>query len=163
MSARGNRIRRIIVWGTLAATCALAWPGKASADVGFRVGYLFDSEAVSVGMEMLTPLNGVDGEWYFNPNVELAAGDRRDLLLLNADFHYDFATQSNTAVWVGAGPALLLVDRDVRFDDDDTDVDPALNMLVGLGAKTGSYRPFVQMKGILSDNSEAALSVGVRF
>jgi hypothetical protein len=65
------------------------------------------------------------------------------------------------AVWAGAGPGLLIIDRD-RFVDD-TEVDPALNLLMGFGAKTGTYRPYVQGKGILSDNSEAALAVGVRF
>lgn len=79
---------------------------------------------------------------------------------LNADFHYDFNTSTNTAAWVGAGPALLIIDRDFRSDNE---VDPALNLLIGVGAKTGTYRPFIQGKGILSDNSEAALAVGIRF
>ena len=43
-----------------------------------------------------------------------------------------------------------------------SEIDPALNMLVGVGAKTGSYRSFVQLKGTVSDNSDAALAVGLR-
>jgi hypothetical protein len=132
-----------------------------ASDVGVRMGYYFDAEALSLGMELLTSLNeDTSGEWYFNPNVELAMGDHTDLAALNADFHYDFNTNSNTAVWVGAGPALLIIDRDFT---DDTEVNPALDLLLGLGAKTGTYRPFIQGKGILSDNSEAALAVGIRF
>ena len=62
----------------------------------------------------------------------------------------------------GAGPALLIVDHNSRFSDD-TDVNAGLDLVVGIGAKTGTYRPYVQGKGVLSSNSEAALSVGIRF
>lgn len=130
-----------------------------ASDVGVRVGYYFDANAFSLGMEMLTPINDVSGEWYFNPNVELAMGDT-DIAAFNADFHYDINTNSNTAVWVGAGPALLVIDRGFH---DDNEIDPALNLILGFGAKNGTYRPFVQGKGILSDNSQAALAVGIRF
>jgi len=156
-----QRIKRATV-ATIAALgiTLLANQARAS-DLGLRLGYYFDADAVSVGMEMLTPINGMEGEWYFNPNLDIAMGDNRDLAALNFDFHYDFQTESNVAVWAGAGPALLIIDQD-RFSND-TDVDPALDLLMGFGAKTGTYRPFVQGKGILSDNSEAAITVGVRF
>jgi hypothetical protein len=38
-----------------------------------------------------------------------------------------------------------------------------LNLLLGFGAKTGTYRPFIQGKGVIADDSEAALAVGIRF
>jgi hypothetical protein len=137
-------------------------PSVAGYDVGVRAGYYFDADAVSLGMEVLTPLPISESEsWFFNPNVEVAMGDTRDLTSFNLDVHYDFPTTNNMSVWAGAGPALYVIDRD-QFTDD-TDVDPALNLLVGLGAKTGGARPFVQGKGVLMDNSEVELAVGVRF
>jgi len=162
MTRPGNRQwQRIVACAGIAlAVMALASAPARSSDVGLRVGYFFDSEALSIGMGMLTPLDN-EGEWFFNPNLELGFGDRRNLAALNGDFHYDFDTSSDAAVWVGAGPALLITDP--QYAHGDNDVDPALNMFLGVGAKTGTYRPFAQLKGVLSDNSEAALAVGIRF
>jgi hypothetical protein len=157
-----TNISRTLVLATLAAS-ALTIPTSSAvaSDVGVRVGYYFDAEAVSFGMEMLSPLSFTDESWYFNPNLEVAMGDRRDIAAFNFDFHYDFQTQSNLAVWAGAGPAIYMIDRDPFSND--TDVDPGINLLLGFGAKTGTVRPFVQGKGVLMDNSEAAIAFGVRF
>lgn len=155
------RWMRILALAGLATAATLPRPAQTRAsDLGFRVGYFFDSEALSVGMEMLTPLDN-QRAWFFNPNFEIAMGDRRNVAALNGDFHYDFETGSSAAVWVGAGPAILITDPD--RPDGDSDVDPALNMLFGVGARSGNYRPFAQVKGILSDHSEAAIAVGIRF
>jgi len=146
----------------VAITAVLLISGEATAsDVGIRAGYYFNANAASFGMEMLTPMNGMEGQWYFNPNFDLALGDD-NLAAFNFDFHYDFPTESKAAVWAGAGPALLIVDHNSRFSDN-TDVNAGLDLVVGIGAKTGTYRPYVQGKGVLSSNSEAALSVGIRF
>lgn len=123
------------------------------------MGCFFDAEAFSIGREMLTSIGDLPGEWYVKFMIELAMGDHR-LAILNPDLRYDFDTSSNTPVWVGAHPGFPIVDRDRAADD--TDADPAL----GLGGKHGSYRPFFQRKGTLSDNSdssESALAVGIRF
>lgn len=157
-----TRVRAFVIVAVAAAGLVFQPAPSRASDVGVRVGYYFDAEALSVGMEMLTPLNDdMQGQWFFNPNVELAMGDVYDVAAFNFDFHYDFPTNSNTAIWAGAGPALLIIDRD-RYRDD-TDVDPALNLIVGLGAKHGTYRPFIQGKGVISNNDEAELAVGVRF
>jgi hypothetical protein len=156
-----QRWLRILTFGMLIAAAVILRPAATRAsDVGFRVGYLVDAEAFSMGMEMLTSLDR-ENAWFFNPNFEVAVGEERNVASLNGDFHYDFDTQSDAAVWLGAGPALLITDPD--RPDSDNDVDPALNLLLGVGARTGSYRPFAQIKGVLSDNSDAAISVGIRF
>jgi hypothetical protein len=163
VKVRNIRMRRfalLVCAGAVAVTVLVPSASSRASDVGFRMGYYFDADAFSLGMELLTPIGDHPGEWYFNPNVELAMGEHTDLAALSADFHYDLDTSSNTAVWVGAGPGLLIADHDRT---DDTEVDPALNLILGLGAKSGTYRPFVQGKGILSDHSEAALAVGIRF
>jgi hypothetical protein len=156
-----KRLLALVATATVAGAVAMTPATTQASDVGIRMGYYFNAEAFSLGMEMLTPVGDQAGEWYFNPNVELAMGDVRDIAAFNADFHYDLDTNSGTAVWVGAGPALLVTD-DQRFESD-TEIDPALNMILGFVAKNGAYRPFVQGKGILSDHSEAALAVGIRF
>jgi len=38
-----------------------------------------------------------------------------------------------------------------------------LNVLAGLAGLQGEVRPFVQLKGVFSDNSDVALMGGVRF
>ena len=146
-----SRWLRILAFGMLSAAAAMLRPASTRAsDVGFRVGYYFDAEAISMGIEMLTSLDN-ESRWFFNPNLEVAMGEERNVAALSGDFHYDLDTQSDAAVWLGAGPALLITDPD--RPDSDNDVDPALNMLLGVGAKTGTYRPYAQIKGILSDNS----------
>jgi len=156
-----TRVLTLLAVTILASAVTVTPVTTQASDVGVRMGYYFNAEAFSLGMEMLTPVGENTGKWYFNPNVELAMGDVRNIAAFNGDFHYDLDTNSGTAVWVGAGPALLVTD-DQRFEGD-TEVDPALNLILGFGARNGTYRPFVQGKGILSDNSEAALAVGIRF
>jgi len=164
MMTRDNKKKRwlrMLAFAMLLTASVILRPASSrGSDLGFRVGYFFDAQALSIGMEVLNSLDN-HSQWYFNPNVEMAMGDERNVAAFNGDFHYDLDSTSNTAVWLGAGPALLITDPDGRGGD--TEVDPALNMFVGLGAKTGTYRPFIQMKGIISDNSDAALAVGIRF
>ena len=156
-----HNILRILVVAIVATWVLIPVADAGASDVGIRAGYYFDADAVSFGMEMLTPVSFSPENVYFNPNLEVAMGDTRDITAFNFDFHYDFETQSNLAVWAGAGPALYLIDRD-QFGED-LEADPGINLLFGMGSKTGSVRPYVQGKGILMDNPEAALSVGVRF
>ena len=156
-----KRLLRIVGFGLLLTAAVILRPnGSRASDVGFRVGYMFNAEALSVGMEYLNSLDN-SNKWYFNPNVELGMGDERNVASFNGDFHYDFDTQSDAALWVGAGPAMLITDPDGSGQDND--IDPALNLLMGVGAKTGTYRPYAQVKGVLSDNSDLALAVGIRF
>ncbi|HEU4364337.1 MAG TPA: hypothetical protein VFT13_02620 [Candidatus Krumholzibacteria bacterium] len=135
-----------------------AAPAQATS-FGVRAGYYFDADAVSIGTEMLTPLSE-SYNWYFNPNFELAVGDVRDIVAMNADFHYDFQPSSDLAVWAGAGPAIFVIDRG-RFEDEKVDV--GANLLFGLGANHGSVRPYGQFKAVLMDDPEAAIAFGVRF
>lgn len=141
----------------LATTLAVS--SARATSFGVRAGYYFDAEAVSIGTEMLTPLAGSQ-PWYFNPNLELAFGDFRDVVAMNGDFHYDFQPQSELAVWAGAGPAIFLIDRG-PFQDDEVDV--GANLLFGMGANSGSVRPFGQFKAVLMDDPEAAIAFGLRF
>lgn len=136
----------------------LATPAQAQTDAELRLGFYTDPEAVSFGGGLLTPLGGAPG-WMFNPNIEVAVADFSNVISINPDFHYDFPTESSVAYWLGAGPALMFIDR----DGGDTDTDFGVNMFAGLGAKYGGARPFAQLKGVISDNSRLAITGGLRF
>jgi hypothetical protein len=156
-----SKFGRIVLFtATLGLIAMLVVTSASATSFGVRMGYYFDAEAVSFGTEVLTPLAGAQ-PWYFNPNVELALGDFRDTVAMNADFHYDFQPGSDLAVWAGAGPALLIVDRG-PFEDD-TEVDVGANLLFGMGANHGRVRPYGQFKAVLKGDTEAAVAFGIRF
>jgi len=139
------------------AACIAFGPAPAPAsDMGVHMGYYFDSQALSLGFGMLTSVSD-DQRWYFNPNAEMIVGDR-DMAAFNADFHYDFASDSDLTFWAGAGPGLYLIQQPA-----DDDLEAGLNLLAGFGKLTGTTRPFVQGKVVVMDNSEASLAVGLRF
>jgi len=135
-------------------------PGVARPDVAadVRAGVYPDADAVAIGGGMLTRL-GDRTRWYFNPNVELALGDRRDIVMMSGDFHYDFADEEGATFWVGGGPAIMVVNPE--FGDSNTDL--GINALTGVGAKRGRVRPFGQLRGTIADDSQITLAGGIRF
>jgi hypothetical protein len=157
---------RIERWRPLALALALvvtgicAEPASAEWDFGLRGGYYTDAEELFLGLEALTPIG--DTSWWFNPNVEFVFVDPGDLWTLNLDFHYDFDTDDrDTYLWAGGGPAVVFRDRGGPSDDDETDA--GLNLLAGVGWQLEAIVPYLQGKILLSDDSEAAIVLGVRF
>ena len=138
---------------------AFAWVAPAAADtkLGVRGGYYTKIKEPFVGLELLTH---VANRVYFNPNIEYVFVDGAKYFTVNGDFHYDFPTHRPYNVWAGAGVGLLRVDPP-GADNSDTDV--GLNLLAGVGFKTGSVVPYFQAKVILKNGSEFALGFGVRF
>lgn len=154
--------RRSAGWVASLGCAALAAAfgfGTASAEVDgdIRGGYYLDSERVHIGGGIVTSLSR-DGRWFLNPNLELALSDGSDLFALSGDFFHTFPTAPSTMLWVGGGPALLIEDG-----PGSSDTSAGLNMLFGVGGRRGSVRPFGQFKAVLSDNTEAVLTGGIRF
>jgi len=146
-------------FAAIAFASMLAVPAFAHAyDLDAHLGYYFDSEAIALGFGLLSGL-GDQPRWFFNPNAQAIMGDKRDMVALNGDFHYDFAASDDLTFWAGGGPGVYVID----MPGDDNEVDIGLNLLAGFGAQTGSVRPFLQGKAILMDDSEASLAVGIRF
>lgn len=151
---------------TLALTGLLLVPGLANAiDLGVRGGFYNDAEAGFIGGELLT---GVTRSWFFNPNIEYVFVDDGSLFTVNGDFHYDFPTRSNLAVWAGGGPAVIFsqidAPRGCRNCEDEDETEIGLNLLAGIGfAKRGPIRPYLQGKVIVADETEAAIGFGLRF
>src|SRR5882672_6807721 len=100
---------------------------RAGVDADIRAGVYPDADAVAVGGGVLTPVT-THSNWYFNPNVEVAMGDRRDIVAMSGDFHYDFAQKSNASFWVGGGPAVLVTNP----SQGESHTDVGLNVLTGI-------------------------------
>ena len=155
-----RRVRGAPWWAlasVLAASLSFSPVSAADVDGDVRGGYYFDSERAHIGGGLLMQVSP-GSAWFFNPNLELALSDRSDLFALSGDFHYDFHRSGNTSLWVGLGPALLIEDN-----DNDSDASAGLNGLFGIGAASGTVRPFGQFKAILADNAEVVLTGGIRF
>ena len=145
-----------IVVITLAAVALGPRPAAAIIDTDVRAGVYSDMSAVSLGGGLLSSMGS---RWYFNPNIEAAFGDNGNLMTLNGDFHYDFAVERPVSVYLGGGPAVLFA----HPDGSDSRADIGLNLLGGVAGMHGDVRPFAQIKGVMSDNSEVALMGGIRF
>jgi hypothetical protein len=131
---------------------------RAETDADLRAGVYTDAEAVGLGGGVLAPI-GQASRWYANPNVEMAFADHRNVFSVNGDVHYDLPVASSVSYWLGAGPAILVNAPDVGGSNTDL----GLNLLAGVGGTRGQVRPFGQLKGVVSDNSEVALMGGIRF
>ena len=153
-SAKAATLASLLV--AIALVAAPRWTSAMDAEV--RAGVSPDDDAVSIGGGVLADVGQGNG-WYFNPNIELAFGDSRDFVAMSGDFHYDLRNHQRTAVWVGAGPAILMTNR--QFGRDDTDL--GMNVLTGIGARSGEVRPFAQLRGTMSDDSRISIAGGVRF
>jgi hypothetical protein len=147
-----------------ALICGAAWTigvGSAMAsgvDTDIRAGVYTDADAVGFGAGVLTPVSS-DRRWFFNPNLEVGFGDRENLIAMNGDFHYDITQDNSVSVWMGAGPAVLITDP----SEGNSRTDMGLNLLTGVGARSGSVRPFGQLKAIVADNSQVVLQGGLHF
>ena len=138
------------------ATTSAPRASHAGIDPELRAGFYTDGDAFAVGAGLLANM-GSSG-WFFNPNLDFAMGDGPDLVVLSGDFHYDFTTLGTASVWAGGGPALMFADR-----GSDTDTMAGLNLLMGIGTTGGTARPFGQVRATLADDSQVALTAGIRF
>jgi hypothetical protein len=149
--------RTIVVSAAFVALAAIA-PAAADTNFGVRTGIYTDASAAFVGGEIVTSISS--SNWYFNPNLEVAVADGRDVITANGDFHYDFVQGRPIYVWAGGGPALI--HREIPEDADHSDI--GVNFLGGIAWKTSSkVLPYLQGKVTVSDNDEAVLAFGVRF
>ncbi|MGH9379163.1 MAG: hypothetical protein ACRD2Z_00910 [Thermoanaerobaculia bacterium] len=150
--------RRVIVTAGLTLAAGLLPQTANAIDFGIRGGLYTDVEEAFVGIELLSRIQR--SQWYFNPNVEWVFLENGDLITANIDLHYDFPTSGQFNAWLGGGLAVLFTDP----DRGDSDTEPGLNLLAGLGFNPhGVVRPYLQGKIILADDSEAVIAIGLRF
>ena len=154
-----SRWMKLTTAALVAATLTTAVStARANVDAEVRGGYYTDAEQGFLGGGLLM---GLAETWDFNPNLEYVFVDGGTLFTVNADVHKDLNSGSGPAVWLGAGPALIVRDSDVEGADGETDF--GVNVIGGIGAKSGSIRPFGQAKYTFSDENEASLAFGLRF
>ena len=152
-----SRFLRIVGMALFIAIVGFVVSADAQIKVGPRIGYYFDAEKLFLGGDLLTP---IAKSIYFNPNVEYVFADNATYMTFNADFHYDFPSQTPRFVWLGAGLAGLYLNPDGPTEGDN---DLGLNLLAGVGLGHGTVIPYFQGKAILSNNTEFVIGFGVRF
>jgi hypothetical protein len=146
----------LAAWLCLSSLSAVAFAHDEGIMFGVRGGYYTKVEKPFLGAELLVR---AAPRFYFNPNVEYVFVDNGSYLTFNGDFHYDFPTHSSTYVWLGAGLALVRV----HPDGAGASTDVGANLLGGVGFRTGSVVPYVQVKAIVKNDSLISLAVGLRF
>lgn len=156
-STRLSAARLLVLPAVLVLAALVAAPAMADTTWGVRTGVYTDANAGFLGGEAVT---SIASHWYFNPNLEVAVADNRDVVTVNGDFHYDFFQDRPYWVWAGGGPAVI--HREFDSDPDRTDV--GVNFLGGIAWKTTSnVSPYLQGKVTLSNDDEAVLAFGLRF
>ncbi len=156
----GNSLAAAAASLALAFVACASTPSPVRADTmaDLRGGVYTDEGGFALGGGVIQRLRPA-ASWYFNPNLEAAFANGSDEVSLNADVHYDFPTATSYNFYAGAGPALI-------FDHPEggnTQTNAGLNLVGGVNWHREALRPFVQMKGVLSDQGELALMGGVRF
>ncbi|HVR71492.1 MAG TPA: hypothetical protein VMT87_11680, partial [Vicinamibacteria bacterium] len=138
---------------------AMAAPAQAlDLGWGLRLGYYTDVGEPLVAVEAVAPLRA---RVSFNPNVEYVFVDGVRYLTLNADFLHEFRTQGPHTVWAGAGLGVVSLDPE-GAPPGATDL--AVNLIAGVGFRTsGRVVPYFQGKIVWKDDTELALSFGIRF
>ena len=151
-------LRRVVPCSlALAAALVLGTSAVAETTFGVRTGVYADESAGFVGGEVVAP---IAQSWSFNPNLEVALANDRDIVAVSGDFHYDFFQDRPYWVWAGGGPAVI--HREIENDSDHTVV--GMNVLGGIAWRTASkVAPYVQGKFTISNDNEAVLAFGVRF
>lgn len=132
MKVRQETIRLALSALTVVFLATLLAPQSVEAQVGFgvRAGVSADPDQFYIGA------HGESGplihEIRFRPNVEAGFGDNSTVLALNGEFVRRFGLEDGYAAVVGAGPAIVIRTFDRPMRDDETDVGPGFNFLVGL-------------------------------
>lgn len=147
----------------LVAVTLLAWalPVRAGLHAEVRAGYYLDARHGMIGGGGYLP---VSERWAVNPNLEWVFVSGFDYYTLNLDVTRDLSGGTGPSMWLGGGPALIVVNTgDSIRSPGRKRRHLGLDLLAGAGGRRGSPIPFAQFKLTLSYDSEASLAAGVRF
>lgn len=140
------------------ALLLLGLPSLAAAqgDAGVRAGVSADPDQFYLGAHFDTGY--VVEHLSFRPNLEVGLGDDTTTVAANFEFVYWFPSSRHPIdIYAGAGPAMNLYRRDRGHDGSDTDVEPGLNLLVGVAHTRGLFAEF---KVGLIDSPELKFAIG---
>jgi hypothetical protein len=122
---------------------------------GIRAGVSADPDQFHFGAHYDT--GPLFDRLHFRPNVEVGLGNDVTTVAANFEFVYWFPISGRPwGVYAGGGPALVVFRYDSHFNDN-TDVQPGFNLLVGIGHSRGF---FAEAKLGLIDSPEAKFTVG---
>jgi hypothetical protein len=129
-------------------------------DPGLRAGVSVDPDQFYVGGHF--DFGPVVERLRFRPNLEIGFGDDLTLLAVNFEFLYPFPLrQQPWSLYVGGGPAINVYSRDSDGNnDDDTDVEPGLNILFGVEHRRGL---FFEFKVGTIDSPDLKFGIGYTF
>ena len=119
-----------------------ATPAAAQVDFGVRGGLSVDPDQAYVGLHAET--GPLVERLRFRPNAEVGLGEDLTLVGLNLEFVWKFRrARSGWGIYAGGGPAInvFFLDRG-RFGDDNTEMEPGMNFLVGLEHDEGLFFEF---------------------
>ncbi len=121
-----------------------------------RVGFFTNGSNASLGGGIIAR---IAPNLYLNPMIEYVFINGATSLFMSGDGHYDFHVSDNADVWLGGGLGVQYVKVN-NFSD--TNI--GLNLLTGVAfATNASVYPYFQLKGFLSNNTNAQLAIGLRF
>lgn len=139
----------------LGAFGSLAGAQTGQTYVGPRITYNFDYEEVAIGAQLGLPLTSALD---FYPSLDIFLVDEGSLLGFNGDLKFRPGMTGSSPLYVGGG---LNLSR--RSINDRSDTEPGLNLFGGLEGRSGSIRPFVEVRATLADRSTVQLSGGLNF
>jgi hypothetical protein len=144
--------RFAVIAPALLAWACLVTPAAAQT-VGMKAGASVDPDQFYFGGQVETaPL--ID-QLRFRPNVEIGIGDDLTLVAFNIEFAFDFPQVGDWRWFVGAGPALNLINI-----EDDTESEGGFNVLAGAAHQSGL---FGEVKFGLGDSPDFKIGVGYSF
>ena len=131
----------------------------AAQDAGVRAGLSVDPDQFYFGGHLETgPL--VD-RLHFRPNLEIGFGDDLTFIGANMEFIYKFPRRSGWGLYAGGGPALnIFIENNDFPDDDDSDTEAGLNLLLGVENASGL---FFEIKFGVVDSPDFKFGVGWTF
>lgn len=146
----------VIVAGALAFAIS---PAMADQRQGINVtaGNYVDIHQPYLGVGYQMPISS---RWSIEPNAEYVFLNAGHMYTFNVDGRYLMNPSGNNPMYVGAG--LGMIRRNYGFADT---TDSALNLSWGVdfNGYTGPFTPFINTKAVFSNNSDFAVSFGVRF
>jgi hypothetical protein len=129
---------------------------------GGRTGYLDPGQGdggVALGAHVEMESRG--SSWHLQPNVLYWNADPSNGFNGNLDAYYHFKPQTETSPYLGGGVGFSMVDQSDEFGNDETDTDPAANLIGGVLFPSGRNNLFVEGRYTIRDADQAAILLGI--
>jgi hypothetical protein len=124
--------------------------------LGAHASYNFDAERLGIGPQLSIP---IARHLEFYPSFDWFFVDGGTLWGLNADLKYRLHGEGWNWLYVGGGLNLTRSNPDVGSSHTDSH----LNVLVGAESLRGRVHPYVELRGLIGNNSTAQLAAGLNF